>query len=416
VCPSKNQTASAPDFSEVASGRGNLVAETRHKTDDIAALPLLLLSALAGASAELDSVSLDGDWQLTLDKATPDAQGLTWWSKPQPLAEPSFNRSNATIRVPGLSVGAAGFGDSNGGRKHVYTGSVWYTKQLHLPAAWKTALQASSSVVISFGGVFRSMQLFVNGQAAGSHFGYMEPFSLDISPHARSAMTGGVAVLNVTARVSGGNNFSVGASGDGLNGCFDLNDGLGGWMGIWGNVSVKLQHGQLSASDLHIRLLEHTPISDSLLGETSADISVTGTLGEHSYAMAEAVVLSCVIHEHDPERGKSGAPLVEIEARLDSFMDIPHGKSAGRFKVLLTMPRARLWGPSSPVLYHATVTLRSAVDGTLLDTVTDRFGVRTLDIDGPYFVLNGARHFLISGSHTELSSSTTRSRLCHTLQ
>jgi beta-galactosidase/beta-glucuronidase len=61
-------------------------------------------------------------------------------------------------------------------------------------------------------------------------------------------------------------------------------------------------------------------------------------------------------------------------------MDIPHGKSAGRFKVLLTMPRARLWGPSSPVLYHATVTLRSAVDGTLLDTVTDRFGVRTLDI------------------------------------
>ena len=47
------------------------------------------------------------------------------------------------------------------------------------------------------------------------------------------------------------------------------------------------------------------------------------------------------------------------------------------------------------MLYHATVTLRSTVDGTLLDTVTDRFGLRTLEIDGPYFVLNGARHFLL---------------------
>eukprot|EP01052_Picozoa_sp_SAG31_P039428 SAG31_NODE_5469_length_2521_cov_1.711808_2_plen_83_part_00 len=72
-------------------------------------------------------------------------------------------------------------------------------------------------------------------------------------------------------------------------------------MGIWGNVSMKLQHAQLSASDLHIHLLQHTPISDSLLGETSADVSVTGTLGEHSHAMAGVVVLSCVIHGHDPE-------------------------------------------------------------------------------------------------------------------
>ena len=198
------------------------------RDDGSAPTAALLLASLAGASAELDSISLNGEWGLTLDQATTDAQGLTWWSLPNmPAAPPSFNASKATIRVPGLSVGAAGFGDDAADREHQYSGSVFYTKQVTLPASWAAAL-TSSSISLQFGGVMRSMHLWVNGKRAGSHFGYMDPFEFDITAHAREAAqaeSGGIG-LNIVARVSGGNNATY--SGDGLGGTFDQGSGL--WM------------------------------------------------------------------------------------------------------------------------------------------------------------------------------------------
>ena len=95
---------------------------------------LVAVSLRAGA-ADRASLSLNGEWGLTLDPhPQDDPTGLTWWSLPsQPSAPPAFNRSNATIQVPGRSVGAAGFGAAGAGRKHVYTGSVWYTKSVGAP-------------------------------------------------------------------------------------------------------------------------------------------------------------------------------------------------------------------------------------------------------------------------------------------
>ena len=131
-------------------------------------------------------------------------------------------------------------------------------------------------------------------------------------------------------------------------------------------------------------------------GETSADVSVSGALGLHSASLAQDVVVSCAVHAHEPGRSKVGPPLVEVQAGLHLMERGEIETSRGpkrRFSIPLTIPRAQLWGPASPVLYHATVTLRTA-DGTLIDVATDRFGLRTLAIDGPYFVLNGARHFM----------------------
>ena len=91
-------------------------------------------------------------------------------------------------------------------------------------------MQASTEVVLSFGGVFRSLHLFVNGEATGTHYGYMDSFELDITRHAQTAVAQasagvGSGMLNITARVSGGNNATF--SGDDLGGCFDMNDGNG---------------------------------------------------------------------------------------------------------------------------------------------------------------------------------------------
>ena len=201
-----------------------------------------LLMACAGVVAELDSLSLNGEWGLTLDThpcLVPGCPGMpagqqNWWSLPgQPSSPPAFNRSSSTILLPGRSVGAAGFGNGGPGRKHAYTGSVFYTKSVRLPASWAAA-SSSSSVALTFGGVFRSMQLWVNGEAAGTHYGYMDPFELDITAQVRQrfASSGGGAAtrLEIVVRVSGGKST---LNGDGLSGCFDGFGGTlnGGWMG-----------------------------------------------------------------------------------------------------------------------------------------------------------------------------------------
>ena len=145
-------------------------------------------ASLQPGDADWATLSLNGEWGLTLDPhPQDDLTGLTWWSLPsQPSALPAFNRSNATIQVPGRSVGAAGFGDAGSGRKHLYTGSVWYTKSVALSASWLTAAASTTGEdatlsALTFGGVFRSIQVWVNGQAVGAHYGCkLETFQLSL--------------------------------------------------------------------------------------------------------------------------------------------------------------------------------------------------------------------------------------------
>lgn len=62
-----------------------------------------------------------------------------------------------------------------------------------------------------------------------------------------------------------------------------------------------------------------------------------------------------------------------------------------------TIEDAQLWSPDSPTLYTALIELH-ADDGTLLDTHTERFGIRTLTCDAVHGLrLNGRRTLLNGG-------------------
>ena len=367
--------------------------------------------------AKLDSLSLNGEWGLTLD-----AHPNNWWLMPgQPSSPPAFNHSsNSTIQLPGRSVGAAGFGDGGPGRKHAYTGSVLYTKSVSLPAGWAAggaaaaaaAASSSLSVALTFGGVFRSMQLWVNGEAAGTHYGYMDPFEFDITAQVRRQLAssggGAATTLEIVARVSGSKSA---LNGDGLSGCFDWGDGLssmvGGWMGIWGDVAVVARHRQLATEDLHIRLLRHEPPRHG--GATDATVSVGGTVSAEAAtdeSLTRGVVLSCTVHAHIPGLGQGPEPIATVfEAPLADLLILRNSEDqaaaaamAGEtrrtaFAFELDLSHVQLWGPGTPALYYATVTLRSA-DGSLLDSARERFGLRTIVVDGPFFLLNGKRHFM----------------------
>jgi beta-glucuronidase len=55
----------------------------------------------------------------------------------------------------------------------------------------------------------------------------------------------------------------------------------------------------------------------------------------------------------------------------------------------LTLPDCRFWGPEDPHLYTLTIELLDA-DGTVIDLVSERIGVREVQVEGARLLLNGA--------------------------
>ncbi|HZI94766.1 MAG TPA: glycoside hydrolase family 2 TIM barrel-domain containing protein [Patescibacteria group bacterium] len=80
-------------------------------------------------------------------------------------------------------------------------------------------------------------------------------------------------------------------------------------------------------------------------------------------------------------RFEAGGRLVEAAAR------VPPGETSS-VSLELILPRARLWSLETPYLYEARVHLLDA--GGEIDSLTDRFGVRSIETRGRQILLNGA--------------------------
>jgi beta-galactosidase len=185
-----------------------------------------------------------------------------------------------------------------------------------------------------FGGVHRAADVWVNGCFAGAHSSYLTPFRVDLSAWAKAGDR-----ATVTVRVDARRNKAV----DPLLGCLDTLDFL---YITWGGI--------------------HRPVT----------LEATGACRiEHVFAIPH-VADSTVEVQVEP------AIPVELEV-LDAGGDrVARGASP------LRIPDAKLWSPQSPALY----TLRVTAPGQ--DTVTTRFGMRELKVEGGRFVLNGRPLFL----------------------
>ncbi len=77
---------------------------------------------------------------------------------------------------------------------------------------------------------------------------------------------------------------------------------------------------------------------------------------------------------------KADGRAVEAEARVGP-------RATGRVALSLVLPGVRLWSPEAPTLYDAHVRLFGA--GGEIDSVADRFGVRSIEARGRQILLNG---------------------------
>jgi len=218
-----------------------------------------------------------------------------------------------------------------------FTGVGWYRRCLELPASWLTADRA---VILHFGAVDYSAEVWLNDVPVGAHEGGYLPFELDVTAAARP----GVNCL--TLRVS-----------DPLELFPEIPHGKQSWYGmlsgLWQSVWAE------SRPATHIQHVQIAP--------RTAEVGV-------------AVRLNRELPPASRLRYEIFAPDGQLCASLESASLTP----------TLPVPAPLLWDLDTPHLY----TLRVTLDGAAPDSVSETFGFRTIEAREGRLWLNGRPLYL----------------------
>jgi beta-galactosidase/beta-glucuronidase len=267
-----------------------------------------------------------------------------WLFQPDPLEvgveqgwqRPDFDRSGwRTVVVPSAW-------DAYERTMDGYEGVCWYAVQLpasqNVPAAWQR---------LRFGRANHKATVWIDGErVVDDSLGYV-PFEAPATPHLVAGRPAWIVV-----RVENGARYD--------------------WLP--GTTTVEwVQYGGL------LEPVELLTTSRAFIASTSIDARPRG-------ASAGVQIVITVENEGDaPFQGRVRAEAAGQHAEA-AVRVAPHASS--RATLALTIPNARLWSPDTPKLYDLSARLRDD-PGRVMDQVTERFGVRSIEARGHQLLLNG---------------------------
>ncbi len=289
-------------------------------------------------------LSLNGLWRFLED---PVDRGLTegWAHRDWDL---SIWRS---VRVPG--VWNAAFEEL-----FHYKGVGWYAVDVHTP-------QPPERPVLSFGAVFLTCDVYVNGERVGGHQSGYTPFWVDAS----DAWTAGRnrVVLRVSNRITGKTIPT-----DTL-----TNPGSHGWWpygGIFRDVWLQ-DWPEVLAFRLDVR---YGLSPDLMQAALSLLVGLKGFAPGGSTVSVEVALFG-------PGEGK-------VMEGVSGPVQVPEGEVV-HLEVTGDLDPVRLWDVGSPQVYRIQIRLRDA-EGREIQKATHRTGFRLFEIQQGDFYLNGRRHVL----------------------
>lgn len=303
---------------------------------------LLTCVCVAGAEVPRQTLSLDGQWEFQLD---PNNRGEAeqWYAGGKKLSD--------KIKVPG-AWDAQGFGPETEKMRHNFIGKGWYKRKVMVPEA-----SGDQHFILRFGGVYRSVRAWVNDQEVGRHVGYVSSFEFDITKYVKPGEPAAITLL-----VDSEQHWEV----DPLQGCMDIIDHLFSyWGGIWGHVTLERR----SSAWLEELFVQTQAAPSSCV--------VTARLGG---AQQSADGIRLEIFAPD------GRKVVEREAALGDL------SPDGRVELKADLSGAPLWSPESPQLHLARLTLLKQKQP--IDSQESAFGVRSIEVRGADFIVNGKKYFL----------------------
>ena len=222
-----------------------------------------------------------------------------------------------------------------------YEGVGWYAAALPadrvVPGAWQR---------LRFGRVNHRATVWIDGVKGGENLiGYL-PFEITVSPRLKPARAAWIVV-----RVENGTRY----------------DWLPGSTTVeWVQYGGLLEPVELLTTSL--AYISHLSIRATLLG------------GDGRVAVAVEVQNASDAPFEGRVRFEADGRTVEAAARVEP-------KATASVALGLEIPKARPWSLESPALYEAHVRLLQA--GAEIDSVADRFGVRSIETKGRQILLNG---------------------------
>jgi len=284
----------------------------------------------------VDEISLDGTWEIIFDQENSGREASLYMTD-------SFSTAPAirTIEIP----------SSWEKIEKDYEGVVYYRKSFWVPEDWK-----DRNVRMHFGAVNYRAEVWINDNVVGYHEGGFTPFEFRINEMIRF---GEENIL--TMRVMGPLILSDKVI-DGV-AKLEVPSWRGGITGgIWQSVEL------ISTGESYVRDVFIHPDIQTNTARLEMEM-------DHTAVMGSAVSVIIQIRED-----KSGEEVSAIQKELN----LKPGRN--RLEETVAIPGACYWSPDHPFLYRAEVKIIS--DGAVLDSRSERFGMRELTVRNSDFYLN----------------------------
>ncbi|WP_447648115.1 beta-glucuronidase [Microbacterium forte] len=291
------------------------------------------------ATATRDLVSLDGVWKFGIDSRLPEEPWLATLDTPLEAAVPASY--NDLFTDPAI-------------RDHI--GWVYYQRSVQVPRGW-----AGERVMLRFDAATHSAKVYVNDQLVGGHVGGYTPFDIDISDHIKpgAAFRLTVAVspdlTNVTIPPG---KIEVGMTGGKTQTYFH---DFYNYAGLARSVSLY------SLPQVHV---------DDVTVVTDFE-GATGLVDYRVRTVGDAEIQ---------------ATLTDASGRVVATASGAEGR--------LEVADVILWKPGAAYLYELTV--EAVVGDTLVDSYSLAVGVRTVEVRGEEFLVNGEPFYFTGfGKHED---------------
>lgn len=258
---------------------------------------------------------------------------------------PFENSKNGDIKAHGFKpVGAGQYPQNSIG---------WYRKKFEMPQTNDT----TQRVLLTFDGVFRNSQVWVNNFYCGTHFSGYTGFSYDITDF---------------IKYDGENTIVVRADASQFEGWFY--EGAGIYRHVWLEI---MDNFHFTKDGIFV----YTNLTSNF---DQAEIMVEVEV-ENTYNEIRTADVATVIYDKDGRRMASTARTpVELS---------PNGKYTIRNKLAIANPK--LWDIDNPIRYKAVSEI--TIDGEVVDKVNTHFGIRDIKIDSDKGLFLNGRSIKIQG-------------------
>jgi beta-galactosidase len=287
--------------------------------------------------ARSTTVSFDSGWKFKLADVS-GAQATTFDDSSWTSVDVPHDWS---ISLPFNQSSKASFG---GG--YLDGGLGWYRKTFTLPAA-----SAGQRIFLQFDGVYMDSTVYLNGtQVCARPYGYSS-FECDVTTNAKTGASNVVAV-KVNNQLPSSRWYSG--------------------SGIYRHVWLK------TVNPIHVAYTG-TQVTTPQVSSTGATVNIAVSVKNDGTNDQSATIASSVRDAAGSEMGKATSAASAIAA----------GKSADVAQTV-TVSNPKLWSPSTPTLYTVVTTV--SVGGSVVDTYTTTFGIRTIAFDAATgFSINGTK-------------------------